>query len=69
MKIMKAIYVGKEPHNMTPKELMDASTYCDSWRSPYLEELCRRTGNIKAYYENPMKAAQAAAKGYGAQFV
>jgi len=65
MKIMKAEYVGINSHDMSPSELMDAATYCNSWKNPYCEEMCCRTGNIESYRNNPVQAAKAAASGYG----
>lgn len=65
MKTMKEEYVGLNPKDMTASDLLTASTYCNSWINLYLEEVCRRTGNLAAYKEDPMKAAKAAAKGYG----
>ncbi len=58
-----------EPQNMNHIELLNIITYCDSWRNPYGEELCKRTGNIIAYVNNPEKATKAAAEGFGYEII
>lgn len=67
--LMAAEYIGSDPHDMTPGELIDAATYCNSWKNQYCEELCRRTGNLDAYYKNPIPAAKAAAHGFGSELI
>ncbi len=37
------------PTDMTPKELANTTTYCNSWDNPYTIELMRRSGHLEAY--------------------
>lgn len=69
MRMKDDAYAGVDLRGMTPGELMNAATYCNSWRNRYCEELCRRTGNTEAYENDPMKAAQAAARGFGSELI
>lgn len=64
---MKQDYIGINLKDMSPCELMDAATYCNSYINPYCEELCRRTGNLVAYIKDAKKASKAAARGFGAE--
>lgn len=37
-----------DPAKMTPEQLCDAVTYCDSNFNPYSHELCHRSGDLQS---------------------
>lgn len=59
-----------EPSKMTPLRLSIATTHCKTFYNQYAEELMRRAGNLKAFYEasdddERGKTLRSAAKSFG----